>query len=211
MRTRPSVNWHSYLRGPSCFGDYRNRFLKPDAAEVLMGDQYRALYTEFRWHVPAEFNIADVCCRRWAQETSRIALYCEDDVGRRASYTYAALQRDANRLSNALRTLGVRQGDRVAIVLPQRPETVVSHVAIYQLGAIAMPLALLFGPEALEYRLQNSGATVAIVDATALPAIESIRAGCPDLAHLIVVGSSTSGPSDWSTVLSAAAGRFGAG
>jgi len=151
----------------------------------MMRDQYRSLYEDFRWHVPREFNIADVCCRRWSQETSRIALHYEDESGNAASYTYAALQSDANRLSNALRSLGVAPGDRVAIVLPQSPETAVSHVAIYQMGAIAMPLSLLFGPDALEYRLHNSEAAVAIVDASALPAITSIRAQCPALKRLI--------------------------
>jgi acetyl-CoA synthetase len=173
-----------------------------------MRDQYRALYDNFRWHVPREFNIADACCRRWAQETSRIALHYEDEEGKGGSYTYAALQADANRLSNALCALGVQRGDRVAIVLPQSPETVVSHVAIYQLGAVAMPLSLLFGPDALEYRLQNSDAVVAIVDAGALPAFASIRANCPALKHLIVVGKDEGAGHAWSALLSRSSDRF---
>jgi acetyl-CoA synthetase len=71
-----------------------------------------------------------------------------------------------------------------------------------------MPLSLLFGPEALAYRLQHSAATVAIVDDSALPAIESVRANCPDLAQVIVVGGSSSSEYDWSKVLAAAADRF---
>jgi len=173
-----------------------------------MRDQYRALYESFRWNVPDEFNIATVCSRRWAHETSRIALHCEDAQGVRASYTYAALQADANRLSNALAALGVQRGDRVALVLPQRPETAIAHIAIYQLGAVAMPLSLLFGPEALEYRLQDSGAVAAIIDAAALPAISAIRAHCPELRHLIAVGERSSGAQEWSEALSAAADRF---
>jgi acetyl-CoA synthetase len=173
-----------------------------------MRDQYRALYESFRWNVPAEFNIADVCSRRWANESSRIALHCEDEDGRRSSYTYAALQADANRLSNALQALGIARGDRVAIVLPQRPETAVAHIAIYQLGAVAMPLSLLFGPEALEYRLQDSAAAVAIIDPAALPSIEAIRSHCPDLRHLIVVGEHAANAREWSETLSAAADAF---
>jgi len=173
-----------------------------------MRDQYRALYESFRWSVPAEFNIATVCSRRWASESSRIALHCEDERGNRASYTYAALQADANRLSNALRALGVQRADRVAIVLPQRPETAVAHIAIYQLGAVAMPLSLLFGPDALEYRLQDSGAVAAVVDATALPALESIGDRCPDLKNLIVVDEVASAARDWSALLAAASDRF---
>jgi acetyl-CoA synthetase len=173
-----------------------------------MRDQYRALYDDFRWHVPREFNIAEACCRRWAQESSRIALHYEDESGKGGSYTYAALQADANRLSNALQSLGVKAGDRVAIVLPQSPETVVSHVAIYQMGAVAMPLSLLFGPDALEYRLQDSDAVVAIVDAGALPAFTSIRANCPALKHLIVVGKDDGAGHAWSALLSQSSDRF---
>ena len=72
--------------------------------------------------------------------------------------TYGELQRDANRLAHALRSLGVQRGDRVAIVMPQRFETAVAHIALHQLGAVAMPLSMLFGPDALEYRLQHSEA-----------------------------------------------------
>ena len=173
-----------------------------------MRDQYRALYDDFRWHVPREFNIAEVCCRRWAPESSRIALHYEDESGNGGSYTYAALQADANRLSNALQSLGVKAGDRVAIVLPQSPETIVSHVAIYQMGAVAMPLSLLFGPDALEYRLQDSEAVVAIVDASALPTFASIRANCPALKHLVVVGESDGEGHAWSALLSKSSDRF---
>ena len=51
-----------------------------------MDDQYRALYDAFRWHVPHEFNIAEVCGRRWAQERSRVAIYFEDEHGKAANW-----------------------------------------------------------------------------------------------------------------------------
>ena len=172
-----------------------------------MNDRYRTLYDSFRWHVPHEFNIADVCGRRWAQERSRVALYFEDEKGQAQSYTYAALQGDANRLSNALLALGVQRGDRVAIVLPQRAETAVAHLAIYQLGAVAMPLSMLFGPEPLEYRLQDSGAVAAICDAAALETVQALRPSCPHLQHLIGVGAPADGI-EWSALLGRAADRF---
>lgn len=171
-------------------------------------DQYRELYESFRWHVPAEFNIAEVCGRRWAAETSRVAIHFEDDAGRRAAYTYAALQTDANRLSNALAALGVKRGDRVAIVLPQRPETAIAHLAIYQLGAVAMPLSILFGPDALEYRLQDSGAVAAIVDEAAAETLTALRASCPQLARLVTVGVAADGAHEWSALLAQASDRF---
>jgi acetyl-CoA synthetase len=172
-----------------------------------MADHYRALYEAFRWHVPREFNIADVCGRRWAHERSRVALYYEDENGRAATYTYAALQGDANRLSNTLTALGVKRGDRVAIILPQRPETAVAHLGIYQVGAVAMPLSILFGPDALEYRLQDSGAVAAICDAGTLDIVHALRARCPQLQHVIGVGAAAHGL-EWSALLGRAVDTF---
>jgi len=176
-----------------------------------MSDRYRALYDNFRWYVPREFNIAEVCCRRWAQETTRIALHYEDESGAFASFTYAALQADANRLSNAMQAMGVKRGDRIAIVLPQRPETAIAHIAAYQMGAVAMPLSLLFGPDALEYRLQDSGAVVAIIDAAAAQVVREIHDGCASLRHRIVVGGDSGGDPtshSWSALLARQADTF---
>ncbi len=172
----------------------------------MPSDRYRELYENFRWHVPAEFNIAEVCARRWAAETSRVALYVEDEAGNRARYTYRALMLDANRLANALIALGVVRGDRVAIVLPQRAETAIAHLAIYQMGAVAMPLSILFGAEALAYRLQDSAAPVAICDASTAATLAELRSSCPQLQHIITVDSAAA--LSWSLLLAAASDSF---
>ncbi len=163
-----------------------------------MRDQYDSLYNNFRWHVPETFNIGWECCGKWAaQETAsggraknrgRIALVYETDAGQVEKFTYRALQEEANRLSNALTALGVRRGDRVAIILPQLPETIVAHIACYQMGAVAMPMSVLFGPDALEYRFQNSEAVAALADAAALANLAPVRGNCPQLASVIAVG-----------------------
>jgi acetyl-CoA synthetase len=160
-------------------------------------DQYQRLYREFRWQVPAQFNIADVCCARWAGDTTRIAIHYEDDRGVCATLTYAELQRQANRLSNLLRKLGVQRGDRVAIVLPQRPETAVAHIACHQMGAVAMPMSILFGPDALEFRLQNSEAAVFLTDHAGLVNLNEIRANCPALKHVVALECNDAGALDW--------------
>jgi acetyl-CoA synthetase len=178
------------------------------AGGQTMVDQYPQLYRSFRWQVPREFNIAAVCGRRWAAESSRVAIHAEDDLGRSTSFTYAALAADANRLSHALAAAGVQRGDRVAIVLPQRAETAVAHLAIYQLGAVAMPLSILFGPDALEYRLQDSGAVAAICDATALGAVLELRDRCPALRRVIAVGVEAAGADEWSRLLLRQSDRF---
>ena len=165
-------------------------------------DQYDTLYREFRWHVPARFDIAHACCARWAEDASRPAILVESDTGPAECWTYRRLHEDANRLANALAALGVQRGDRVAVVLPQRPETAVALFAIHRVGAIAMPLSVLFGPDALAYRLGDSGAVAAIVDAQYLDGVRAAReheadrhaettsvAGQPPLAlaHVVVV------------------------
>ncbi len=172
-------------------------------------DRYREICNAFHWQVPPRFNIAWECCGRWAHERDRVALYCEDAAGNAASYTYRDLQQRANRLSNALVALGVKRGDRVAIVLPQRVETAVAHIACYQMGAVAMPLSVLFGPDALEYRLQNSEAVVALGDAASLPNLAQVRDQCPLLKHVIgVAGARESNVHALDELLAKAAPQF---
>ena len=172
-------------------------------------DRYAEICAAHRWDVPARFNIAQACCTRWAADRTRFGLYWEDESGARAAYTYWDLQRDANRLSNALAALGIRRGDKVALILPQRPETVLAHLAVYQLGAIAVPLSFLFGPDALEYRLQNSEARVAFTDPQSLPNLLPIRARVDGLAHVIgVAGARAEGVQPIEDLLARAAPTF---
>jgi acetyl-CoA synthetase len=151
-------------------------------------DHYAALHAGFHWKVPKRFNMAEACSRRWAARpsTARSTAVIADGPGRTpVLHSYAELQDAANRLSNVLRILGVKPGDRVAIVLPQRFETAVAYMAVLQMGAVAMPLSQLFGPEALEYRLQDSAAVVALCDGVTGPAVVTVRERCPALRHVI--------------------------
>ena len=166
-------------------------------------DAYATLYQRFRWQVPAEFNIADACCGRWARERPEaLAIHCEHENGAASRHSYGELQRTANRLSNLLTSLGVQRGERVAVVMPQRFETAVAHMAIFQLGAVAMPLSMLFGPDALEFRLNDSAARVAIVDESAITALLEARGNCPGLSHVIAVaGAAGQGDLDWTAAI----------
>jgi acetyl-CoA synthetase len=159
-----------------------------------MQDRYDELYRAFRWQVPARYNIARACCGDWAGDRSRFALYWEDESGAQAAYSFWDIQVAANRLSNALAGLGVKRGDRVAIILPQRPETAIAYMAIFQMGAIALPLSHLFGPEALEYRIDHAGACVALVEPTTIASLWAVKDRLPGLRHVIgVAGARESG------------------
>jgi acetyl-CoA synthetase len=173
-------------------------------------DRYDALHAGFRWQVPARFNIAQACCARWAKATpDAVAIRYEHEDGTRLRVTYAQLQLQARRALRLLRRLGVQRGDRVAIVMPQRIETAVAHMAIYQLGAVAMPLSMLFGVDALQYRLHDSGAVCAIVDEGGIANLLTARADCPALLHVVAVGHARGrGDADWVDALRAEAEDF---
>ena len=170
---------------------------------------YEALQASFRWNVPETYNIARECCGRWAEERSRFALYYEDESGFCSAWTFWDLQKQANRLSNALSALGTIKGERVAIILPQCPETGISHIACYQMGAIALPLSHLFGPDSLQYRLENAEARIAIVDQASLPNLLQVRNSLPALKHVICVdGSNVTGVHQWQRLLEYASTQF---
>ncbi|HUL56488.1 MAG TPA: AMP-binding protein [Usitatibacter sp.] len=174
-----------------------------------MRDRYREIYSTFRWNVPPDFNIANWTCRRWADDRSRVALLWEDEDGRGETWTYRELLKAANRLSNALRALGIGPGDRVALILPQRPQTVVAYLACFQMGVVAVPLSFLFGPEALEYRLADSGAKAAIADPVTLANLQPLRAKLPQLRHVVGVdGARGDGVADWNATLERASDEF---
>jgi acetyl-CoA synthetase len=127
----------------------------------LSGTSYEAICKGFRWQIPRRFNIAEATCDRHVG-LNRTALVVEDSNGGSVELTFEHLQQQSRRLANALSAHGVARGDRIGILLPQCAETAIAHLAAYRLGAIALPLFTLFGPEAIEYRLNDSGARVVI-------------------------------------------------
>ncbi len=156
------------------------RLIRPE-----WGD-WDAIYETFEWSIPEHFNIAQAVCDRHVEQMGdKIAIYCENKTGKCREISFLELKRLSNQLANVLRHFGVKKGDRVGIILPQRSETVISHLGIYKLGAVALPLSVLFGPEAVGYRLNNSGTKVVITDTEHLELLESIRGELPELETII--------------------------
>jgi acetyl-CoA synthetase len=152
---------------------------------------FDALTRDFRWSIPRRFNIGTACADRWAADTpDRPALIRCDADGKLTPATYGELKKDSDRLAHALHARGIGRGDRVAILLPQSVETVLAHLATYKLGAVAVPLAALFGSEALLHRLSISGAKALITDAVGIGKLAEINGKLPELQ----IGISTDGP-----------------
>jgi len=156
----------------------------------LAGNTYEDVYAGFRWQLPKTYNIGVDVCDKWANDPGRVALIHvgENDVER--IVTFHELKKQSNRLANTLKANGIEKGDRIGILLPQCPETLITHIAAYKLGAVALPLLTLFRSMALEYRLKDSGATCVITDADNLPNLLELKERLPQLKLILAVGES---------------------
>jgi len=160
---------------------------QPPTRLLQPGQSYADMCATVRPQVPARFNIGVDALDRWADGPERTALIYQDPDGSVERFSFARIRALANRLANVLQALGVGQGDRVGILLGQRPETAVAHMAAFRMGAISLPLFTLFGPDALEYRLANSGARCLITDRANLPKLAEIRDRLPELRQVLLV------------------------
>ncbi len=163
----------------------------------------------FRWRIPDRYNIAVDVCDRWARaEPERPAIIEVSKDWQVAPVSYGWFREHSNRLANALQARGVARGDRIAILLPQGRAVLTAHLAAYKLGAIAVPLAALFGVDALAYRLADSGAKVVVTNEAGLAKLRQIREPLPDLALTISTDGRDSSTEDWKALLAGASPQF---
>ena len=156
---------------------------------MLKGRTYEEVYENFRWEIPEYYNIGVDVCDKWANEKYRLALIYIDKEGKDHKYSFWELKNLSNQLANVLQAKGIDREDRVGILLPPCPETLLSHIAVYKLGAIAVPLLPLFGPQAVEYRLEDSEAKAVITDTENLSKVLDIKDRLPNLKMIMVVDS----------------------
>ena len=156
----------------------------------LAGTTYDEVYRTFRWEIPPRFNIAEAVCSRHARISPQApALIYEQGDGSVRAWSFAEVEQAANRFANALHHLGVERGTVVGIHLPQCPESLISHVAVQKLGGIGLPLFNLFGPDAVEYRLTDSGAHVLVTTSDSLERLAGSLPKIDTLKHVVAVGS----------------------
>lgn len=171
-------------------------------------DSYPVLVDQFKWHIPQKYNIAWDICDKWIERGDRLALVYESIDGVVSRYTFKDIHILSNRLANAFAVLGLVSRDRVGILLPQRPEVGISHLATYRSGAIAVPLFTLFGQDALRYRLQDSGAKFVVTDSEGANSIAMIRDDLPDLETVINVDGPIGGAEDFYGLLELGSDSF---
>jgi len=153
---------------------------------LKLGETYEEVYGSFSWEIPEFYNMGVDICDKWAHQRYRLALIYENEKGQLEQYTFWDLKRLSNRLANGLKAHGLSQGDRMGIMLPQSPEAGISHIAIYKVGGIAIPLFTLFGTDALAYRLSNSEAKGIVTDEANLQKVLDIWEKVPNLKTVVV-------------------------
>jgi acetyl-CoA synthetase len=176
-------------------------------------------FGDFRYYVGGNLNVADNCVDRHAEDSQRAnqpAIVWEGEPGDTRQLTYTELRDEVCRCANALKALGVRRGDVVAIHLPNLPEAFIAIHACNRLGAIYTVLFSGFSPNAIRLRLQGARAVVAVTaDASSrrgrkiplLATRREARTGVEGLRHTLVVNRTGEAPtlqaqeSDWRSML----------
>src|SRR5882672_6536543 len=148
---------------------------------------YDELYQNFRWDIPARFNIATACCDRHADGSGRLALIYVDEDGGATRHSFDDISDFSRRFANVLKADGLARGDRVAVFLSQSLELPIAHMAAFRAGLVSIPLFALFGEDALEFRLSNSGAKAIVTDETGWEKLKKIRDRLPDLKNIYVI------------------------
>ncbi len=170
---------------------------------------FEELTRSFRWQIPARYNIGVDISDKWAAaDPSRTAIVHVHANGRSETFSFGWLSETSNRLANVLAAKGIARGDRVIVYMPQSPEVAASHAAIYKLGAVTLPVAIVFGPEAVSYRLQNSGAKAVITNAQGAAKIAEIRNETPELKFVLCIDGASDGADDFNTLVSKASSAF---
>src|SRR5262249_15061426 len=174
-----------------------------EARMLPSGASYEDIRDRFIWQIPEFYNIGADVCDKWALiEPERTALIAISEDGSAEAITFGALRSLSNATAHLLEAHGAGQGDRIGIMLPQSAETAYSHIAVFKMGAISIPLFTLFGEEALEPRLRDAGAIAVITNREGAAKLASIRERLPDLKTVFCVSGRAPGATDFHAALS---------
>jgi acetyl-CoA synthetase len=159
----------------------------------------------YRWFVGGKTNIAYNCLDRHLGSATRhkAAIVWEGEPGDRRVLTYGDLARDVAVCANAMKKLGLKKGDRVAIYLPMIPELAVAMLACARIGAVHTVIFAGFSAESIRDRVQDSQAKLVITGdggwrrGKVLPLKDTVDDAveqCPTVEHVIVVRRGASDP-----------------
>ncbi len=159
-------------------------------------ESYEDFITNFIVHIPENFNFAfDVADELALGSPEKIALIWCDDQGNEATFTFAQLKYYSDKAASFFRSIGIKKGDPVMLVLKRRYEFWFCLLALHKLGAICIPATHLLTAKDIVYRCNAADIkmVVAVSDADVLEHVELALEKSSTLKHKAVVGGERSG------------------
>ena len=157
-------------------------------------DDYQSSVDRFRWDVPEDFNFGRDVVDRLAADPDRPALLWRSESGRERRLTFADVARESNRFAQLLRSLGVRPGQPVIIMLPRIPEWHIALVGTLKAGAVAIPSSTILRPKDIAYRACHSQAVAIVSSGEQTGAVDAVRGEMPSVKHYIVCAEGRADP-----------------
>jgi acetyl-CoA synthetase len=152
------------------------------------------MYKNFKWRIPEYYNFGFDVVDQWAEDRTKLALISIDRTGRRDRYhTFYDLSVESNRFANVLKSIGVKKGDRVLVILQSIPEWYFAMIGMFKLGVVPMPGTVLLTPKDIEYRINRAEACMVITDKDHVESVESVKERCPSLKHLMLIDGKRNG------------------
>ena len=157
-------------------------------------DRYDEMYKNFKWHVPEYFNFGFDVVDKWAEDRTKLALISIDRTGKHDRYhTFFDLSMASNQFANALLKIGIKKGDRILVVLQSIPEWYIALIGMFKIGVVPMPGTVLLTAKDIEYRINRANACMVITDMDHADIVESVKAKCPSLRHILLIDGKRAG------------------
>lgn len=154
---------------------------------------YEQACREFRWEVPKHYNFAFDVVDHWGEDAQKLAMLWVNERGEEKRLTFRDFTVRSNQVGNALRTMGIRKGDRILIMSPRLPEWWEAVLGIMKIGAISMPGTTLLTPKDVAYRIQAAEAAAVITDEEGALKVDQVANECPTLRLKVVLGAEREG------------------
>ncbi len=154
-------------------------------------NSYEEMKKEYKVKVPENFNFAYDIVDAWAeQDVNKLALVWCDDFGNRKRYTFNDLKLLSNKAANYFLSLGIKKGNKVMLMLKQRPETWICFLALHKIGAVCIPATFQLTPKDIVYRCNSASvkAIVCVDDKELVGYVKEALASCNTVEHWAIVG-----------------------
>jgi len=163
-------------------------------AEKKHNNAYEKLYKNFKWEVPKYYNFGFDVVDKWAEDRTKLALISIDRTGKHDRYhTFYDLSMVSNKFANFLLKIGVKKKDRVLVILQSIPEWYIALIGMFKIGVVPMPGTVLLTAKDIEYRINRAEACMLITDMDHADIVESVKAKCPTLKHIMLIDGKRAG------------------